>query len=643
MSAKRVSRKTSARTADTVEAAAPAPARAAPKPKTEPPRPDPPVRAETPPPHYWRRWGAEDAPPPQRPDNDVYAMPDSPDVPAPKRVLPPDGEPPYRVLVVEDDRTQALFAEGVLNAAGIEALVASEPKDVLDTMHRFKPDLVLMDLHMPGLSGTDLTTMIRGVEAFLHTPIVFLTGDQDPERQFEVLASGADDFLSKPIRPRHLIAAVEDRARRARSLGQERLGSGGMHPLTGLLTRTHFLRTLGDVLQSGGRGGLLFIEVEAAGSLRERHGYAALDRLMIEAGRVLSGLVGSQPATRLNDNAFLVLAHDLDTDGLEAMARTLRDGLRQHEFAVDGQSLNLRAAVGHASLAHGFTEVGTALEAAERAVREARTAPHGLAAYAPPESAEAERSRELAATLGQALADDRFEFAYQPIVAVAGGEQAQYQTLLRLRDPEGVIHTAAEIVPAAESAGLIHDIDRWVLDHAMAILAEHKEAGRVLRLFVSQSPRTLARDGYADWIARTLAERGLEGPDLVIDVPLADALIHAVTLRRFCEKLVSTGVQFCLGRFQLGEEADALVSQLPLGYVRLAARYADANADGTVRDEMRMAIDQAHRKGLQVIAQQVEDPQAAATLWMGGIDFIQGNLVQQAEGRLDFDFESAVL
>jgi EAL domain-containing protein (putative c-di-GMP-specific phosphodiesterase class I)/CheY-like chemotaxis protein len=545
--------------------------------------------------------------------------------------------------VVEDDRTQALFAEGVLNAAGIEALVASEPGDVLDTMGRFKPDLVLMDLHMPGMSGTDVTALIRQNEAFLHTPIVFLTGDQEPERQFEVLASGADDFLSKPIRPRHLIAAVEDRARRARALGQQRLGSVGMHPLTGLHTRTHLLRMLGDTLPGDGKGGLLFIEIEGTGPLRERHGYAALDRLMVDAGRALSGLVGTLPATRLNDNAFLVLAPDHPVKKLEDLARSMRDGLGRHNFSVDGQTLKLRTVVGWTSLAHGFTEVGTALEAAERAVREARIASHGLAAYAPPESAEAERSRELAKILKDALAEDRFEFAYQPIVAVAGGEQAQYQTLLRLRDAEGNVHTAGAIVPAAEAAGLIQDIDRWVLDHAIALLAQHNEAGRALRLFVSQSPRTLARDGYADWLVDTMKERGVDGPNLVVDVPLTDALIHAVTLRQFCEKMVPAGVQFCLGRFQHGEEADALMQQLPLGFVRLSPRYADASADGSIRDEMRMAIDIAHRRGLQVIAQQVEDPQAAATLWMGGIDFIQGNLVQRAADSLDFDFQSAVL
>jgi diguanylate cyclase (GGDEF)-like protein len=605
-----------------------------------------PERVETPPPQYWHRWTG-DAPPADAIDPAAIArkMPDSAHVPEATHVAAAAGEPPYRVLIVEDDRSQALFAEGVLNGAGIEALVASEPNDVLETMARFRPDLVLMDLHMPGLSGTELTTLIRKHEAFLHTPIVFLTGDPDPEKQFEVLESGADDFLNKPIRPRHLVAAVESRVKRARSLGQERVGDASRHPLTGLMTRGHLLQRLGNALPSKQRGGVLFVEIEGFGSLRDRYGYAALERLMTEAGRVLAGLVGTTPATRLNDNAFLVFSPEAKPDRLEDLARGLRDGISRHLFEVEGEAggLRLRVAIGHAALRHGFTEAGTALEAAEQAVRQARLSPIGLAAYAPPASEDAERGRELAVNLRAALAEGRFELAYQPIVAVAGGDEAQYQTLLRLRDGDGTVHTAAHIVPAAEAAGLLHDIDRWVLEHAIDTLQKRVEEQRPVRLFVSQSPRTLARDGYGEWLAASIAQRNVEGTSLVIDVPLADALIHSVTLRQFCEQMVASGVQFCLGRFQHGEEADALMAQLPLGYVRLAARYSDGGGDGALRDEMRLAIDRAHRQGLQVIGQQVEDPQAAATLWMSGIDYIQGNLVQQAGDDLDFDFQHAVL
>ena len=110
-----------------------------------------------------------------------------------------------------------------------------------------------------------------------------------------------------------------------------------------------------------------------------------------------------------------------------------------------------------------------------------------------------------------------------------------------------------------------------------------------------------------------------------------------------CSALVPVGVQACLSQYEHTAEADALMNRLALGYVRLSGRYASAQLDAAGRDQMRMAIDRAHRRGLMVIGQQIEDAQAAAALWVSGIDFIQGNLVQQAGDGLDFDFHSAVL
>src|SRR4029077_19482593 len=89
----------------------------------------------------------------------------------------PKREDAYRVLIVEDDRSQALFAEGILRNAGMDSLVVLEAMDVMPALRQFRPDLVLMDLNMPGANGIELTALIREQDAFLHTPIVFLSGE----------------------------------------------------------------------------------------------------------------------------------------------------------------------------------------------------------------------------------------------------------------------------------------------------------------------------------------------------------------------------------------------------------------------------------------------------------------------------------
>jgi len=148
-------------------------------------------RAEFPPAHYWRRWGA-DAPAAALPSVDVAEPPAEAPRPPPPALEAKDDGTPYRVLIVEDDPSQALFAESVLNGAGMQAQVASVTAEVMDAMEQLRPDLVLMDLHMPGLDGAELTALIRGHAEFALTPVVFLTGDDDPERRFDALDIGAE-------------------------------------------------------------------------------------------------------------------------------------------------------------------------------------------------------------------------------------------------------------------------------------------------------------------------------------------------------------------------------------------------------------------------------------------------------------------
>ena len=595
------------------------------------------LRAEYPPPQYWRRWAADAA----ADDSTAEAVATrTPPAVAADADNDSDDEA-YRVLVVEDDASQALFAEGVLRGAGIHTMSVRNSNDVMPAMESFRPDLVLMDLHMPGMSGTELTGVIRAHAAFAHTPIVFLTGDQDPERQFEALEIGADDFLSKPIRPRHLMAAVHSRIKRARVLARQRGEDAVRHPVTGLFHRPHLLRALGAALKARTQGGALFVEIQNAAIVRERYGYAGFEHLMGEVARRLAQLSEPSPCARLNDNSFLIDATGSAAEAVETLARGVRDGIRQSPFECDGMPQRLAAAIGTGSLAH-FSDPGDLLDALEQAARAARVDPKGISTHLPRQPTLGGEDG-LAADIRTALHDGGLELTFQPVVAVAGGQDAQFQVLLRMRDGQGSLHRAGKLVPAAEAAGLMPDVDRWVLEQSIALMQRRRDEGRAVRLLVSQSPRTLARDLHAQWLLEMLASHGIEGPALVIDLRLDDALLHSITLRQFCEQLMPAGVQFCLSQYAHGPEADLLLEQLPLGYLRLSPRYSDAHADSALRDELRGIIDRAHRLGLQVIGPQVESAQSAATLWMSGIDLIQGNLVQQANEALDFDFQHAVL
>ncbi|MGE8289417.1 MAG: EAL domain-containing protein [Stenotrophomonas sp.] len=595
-----------------------------------------PIRAETPPAGYWQRWSVRNAPPAEAVQAQIRSSGE--DAPAADPAQATDAEAPYRVLIIEDNRSQALFAQSVLHGAGMQAFVQMDVDGVQQAITEHRPDLILMDLHMPGIDGMRLTAMIRQHPQQQLLPIVFLTGEADPDRQFEVLDCGADDVLVKPIRPRHLVAAVANRIRRNRMQPAGRSEPGPLlnNPETGLPTRHNVMQQLQAALAASASGGLLFIEIASALGLRERYGYASFERLMVQAAQRLFGGLKPYQLARLNDNSFLLLARDLDESKVEELAQFTRTILSAQPFSArEEESVFLRCAVGHARLSQGFADADNALEAVERTTLQARLSHTGSAAYVPED--EAQNKEHLA------LLDGQLELAYQPIVAVAGSDTAQYQLLLRLRQSNGTLLSAGQVIPAAEAAGRIADLDQQVVEHALGLLHLYQFATPPMRLFVSQSLRTLARGAYADWLLKALQDRQVAGNGLVIDVRLSDALVHVVGLQQFCARLMPAGVQFCLSQFEPGDEANALLTQLPLSYVRMAARYAGSHTSQKLRDELRTTIDLAHRANVQIIGQQIEDPQAAAAMWMGGVDFIQGNVVQHAGAELNFDFQNAVL
>lgn len=558
------------------------------------------------------------------------------------------GEATYRILVVEDDRSQALFAESILRNAGMEVRSVHEAFDVLQAMEEFRPDLVLMDLYMPHCDGTELTALIREREEFLHTPIVFLSGESDQDKHFEALSAGGDDFLSKPIRPKHLIAAVNNRVRRARAVQERAQLRDPRDPVTGLHRRSYMLDRLAETLASDNvrsqPGGLLFVEIEGAPQLRERYGLTVLEQLLAEAGSQLTqGLGEGELGCRYSDGCFVVYSQERDEAGLERLALDLRNALITHPFKAEGKPIRLRAVVGVASFRHNFADAGSMLNAAERAAREARSGDRGVHRFAPPQRPAEAQTSALLSLIRNAIDTDGFELLYQPIVALQGGDDAQYQTLLRLRDDHGRLHPAAAIVPLAESADLILEVDRWVLTQAIRMIDQRRSGARPVRLFVSQSTGSLLAPGQSEWIRAQLAARQVPGEALVIELPLDDVEARAEAVEAFCRELMPLGVQFCLSRFDGEHSAESLIKRLPLSFVKLAPKYLAAAQTPVLRDELRGLVELGHRHGLQVIGQRVEDAQAAATLWMSGIDYIQGNLVQQAARELEFDFQAAVL
>jgi diguanylate cyclase (GGDEF)-like protein len=143
-------------------------------------------------------------------------------------------EAPYRVLVVEDSKTASMLIQRTLRESGVESLAISKPQEVLTALAKFQPDLVLMDMYMPGCTGVEVTRVIRQHEEFLSTPVVYLSADTSIALQVDALRLGGDHFLTKPFNPVILNAVVRSKIERYRILRRSMF----LDSLTGLLNHT---------------------------------------------------------------------------------------------------------------------------------------------------------------------------------------------------------------------------------------------------------------------------------------------------------------------------------------------------------------------------------------------------------------------
>jgi len=115
----------------------------------------------------------------------------------------------FRVLVVDDDPDMAGFLARLLTQQGMQAEIAADGNAALATIAAAAPDLVLLDVQMPGPSGFDICRRLKANEATALLPVVLITALEDQESRVRGIEAGADDFLSKPVRREELLARVK--------------------------------------------------------------------------------------------------------------------------------------------------------------------------------------------------------------------------------------------------------------------------------------------------------------------------------------------------------------------------------------------------------------------------------------------------
>ena len=262
---------------------------------------------------------------------------------------------PYKVLIVDDSKAQATHTERVLNSAGILTHTLTEPILAMDALAEFQPDLIILDMYMPECNGTELAKVIRHNDRYVSVPIIYLSAEDDLDKQLDAMSEGGDDFLTKPIKPRHLIATVRNRAARARNLKARMVRDS----LTGLYNHTHTLQLLDDACYRARREeqplAFAMLDIDHFKKVNDTYGHPMGDRVIKSLALFLKQrLRKTDHIGRYGGEEFAVVLPDTDEQSALKVLEEIRQRFAEIHYPAQPQDLSCTFSCGIAMLQPGL-------------------------------------------------------------------------------------------------------------------------------------------------------------------------------------------------------------------------------------------------------------------------------------------------
>ncbi|MBI4885094.1 MAG: bifunctional diguanylate cyclase/phosphodiesterase [Actinobacteria bacterium] len=400
--------------------------------------------------------------------------------------------------------------------------------------------------------------------------------------------------------------------------------------LTGLPGRALYRDRVAAALNAAGRMGndvaVAVLDLDRFKEVNESLGHRnGDDFLRLIAQRLKATLRPGDTVARLGGDEFgLVLPGAVSSSIEDIFARVLESIAAEAELG--GVAISAEASIGYAMWPSDAEEPDALLRRADHALAAAKVARGAIVRYHPTSDEFDPQRLRLISELRRAIGAGELVLHYQPKIDVPTGRVTAFEALVRWMHPVRGMIPPNDFIPIAESTGLIGPLTHWVVDAALAQLAEWSQAWPDLAMAVNISARNL-RDDLPGWVLNRLANYQLSSSRLVLEVTETSFAADPIRATVLLEELSAAGVKVSLDDFGQGYTSLGSLGHLPVSELKIDRGFVSA-MEHSHEDRAIVAsvIELGHQLGLTVVAEGVETDAVREVLQALGCDTMQGYL-----------------
>ena len=410
--------------------------------------------------------------------------------------------------------------------------------------------------------------------------------------------------------------------------------------LTGLPNREWLVKHLESLISKQRIFGLMFLDGDRFKMINDTHGHVVGDEILIASATRLTALLNdNMQAARLGGDEFTVVVEDAtDLNSLIDLAQSIIATFDK-PFELQGLTLHFNVSVGVVFCDNTYQAVTGALRDADIAMYQAKEAGKGVFKVFDHEMREkAQALSALEADLREAIKNESFHLAYQPIIDVASDSVNGFEALIRWHHPLRGNIPPDQFIPIAEETGLIVELGKWVLKEACYQLKQWQlfECLDNLSMSVNVSSNQLKGKDFINVLDNALTESGLNGKHLKLELTETSLIENTDILKSLLAQINERGVELAIDDFGTGYSSLSYLTQLPVQNIKIDRKFVDAidsTPDGSICQDaveiVRAAITLGQSVRMKVTAEGIETQTEMEVLKELGCDYAQGYLISK--------------